>query len=120
MSESLKTKAGLKAGIDVTIGGLTYIAPQLNLGGLRQVVPLFGASNRFELITAVLVHSLNRNYEDVNAAWLNEAMEGSEIDAAEGVTMQVLDASGIRLRSEPGEAQPAAAPATLSEASTDS
>ena len=104
-------KAGLKPGVKVVIGGEEYTAPQLNFGALRAMAVLDQKSltSVHDLLAFVLLESLKRNYDGIDAAWLNATLEGSEMDAVAEAQVAILKASGLKLQGgESGEA-PAAA-----------
>ena len=84
ISLMLTAKGGLKPGVKVTIGGEEYTAPQMNFGSVRAMANLDRKSASFvnDLLGFVLMESLKRNYDGVNAVWLNETLEGSEMDGA--------------------------------------
>jgi hypothetical protein len=102
----------MKPGTQVTIGGEIYIAPQMNFGALREMRTLDTTSRSYldDLSAFVLLKSLSRNYEGVDAMWLNDTLEGSETEAAGKVVMEIMEVSGLKVpeRTASGEA-PAAA-----------
>ena len=94
-------KAGMKPGVDVTIGGALYIAPPLTFGSLRRMSDLKpSATYAHDLLAFVLLESLQRNYEGVNALWLNETLEASEVNAAAEAELEIMRRSGLI---KPGE-----------------
>ncbi len=103
----LTSKGGLKPGVKVTIGGEEYTAPQMNFGSIREMANLDRQSRSFvnDLLGFVLMESLKRNYDGVNAVWLNETLEGSEMDGAATAELEIMRASGlIKADVVPGEA----------------
>ncbi len=108
----VRPKGGLKPGTDVVIGGVTYVAPPLNFGAIRQMNAEVTPSPTYvhDLMAYVIIRSLERNYDGVNALWLNDTLEGSEIEAASLAMLEIMKTSGLKSGEEkkPGEA-PAAA-----------
>ena len=102
-------RGGIKQGVAVVIGGKEYTAPPLNFGGIRDMYDQ-KVAHPYDLLVFVLVRSLERNYEGVNAQWIRETLEGSEIDDAAKAEMEILRLSGLKPNAETatGEA-PAAA-----------
>ena len=94
----VKPKGGLKPGTDVVIGGQTYTAPPLNFGALRAMNVEVKPSPTYinDLLAYVLLRSLERNYDGVNALWLNEHLEGHEIEAASLAMVEIMKASGLK------------------------
>ena len=108
----VKAKGGLRKGVDIVIGGETYIAPPLNFGAIRQMNVEVTPSPTYvhDLMAYVIVRSLERNYDGINVLWLNEYLEGDEIEAASLAMVEIMKSSGLKTSEDakPGEA-PAAA-----------
>jgi hypothetical protein len=114
-----KARGSIKPGVTVMIGGEEYTCPELDFGAIRnmesqverhQVRDASGqVTSRFDihqLLSYVLLESLRRNYENVNALWLNETLLGSEIEAACEAELQIMLNSGMKMaeQAKPGEA----------------
>ena len=105
----LKANDPLLPGIDFVIGGTTYTAPPLTLGGIKAITPRLSGLDA-EVMSAVLCVSLKRNYPDVTQPWLDETMVGEEFRANKPLMMALLRSSGLidPKAAEPGEATAAA------------
>jgi hypothetical protein len=96
-----KSKGGLKPGLTVLIGGEEYTAPQLNFGALRRMRQLPSSPTYADdLVAFVLVESLSRNYEGINALWLNDTLEGTEVDGAAKAAAEIMRNSGLKGKDE--------------------
>ena len=116
---TLTAKAGLKPGVTVIIGGEQYTCPELDFGAIRGMSDLKryplkqpdGTTTyqpeAHELMAYVLMQSLRRNYDGVNAVWLNETLLGSEIEAAAEAELRIMRNSGMKVAGsdQSGEAE---------------
>ena len=109
---TVSAKAGLKPGVEVVIGGQKYTAPPLNLGAIREMHTIERPANDrvppYGLMAYVLMRSLQRNYDGVEALWLNETLEGHEIEGAMLAIVAIMEASGLV---KPAETNSGEAPA---------
>ena len=104
-------KAGLKPGTPVTIGGVEYTCPPLNFGSIRRIrdIPVT-QTYVHDLLAFIICESLRRNYDGVDAAWLNDTLEGNEIEGAGRAELEIMKASGLRTEDkEPDQGEPLAA-----------
>jgi hypothetical protein len=108
----LKANDPLIPGMDFIIGGEGYIAPPLNLGGIKAVLPRLSA-NSAEVVSIVLCVALKRNYPEVTQPWLDENMTGVEFLAASKQILDFLVMCGLREASPVQGEDPAAADAHL-------
>jgi hypothetical protein len=105
-----KARGSIKPGVTVTIGGEQFTCPELDFGAIRRmeseverhrVQDASGqVTSRFDihqLLSFVLLESLRRNYDGVNALWLNETLLGSEIEAACEAELQIMLNSGMKM-----------------------
>jgi hypothetical protein len=115
----------IKPGIEVIIGGVTYVAPKLNLRGVQTVqdalsVPpidpaipnyaLAEARRNMDIAIALLAASLSRNYASITADSLRDEIEGDELAAITEAVPKIFELSGLKPKENAsGEVIPASA-----------
>lgn len=104
-------------GVSVIIGGISYVAPKLNLKGVRAILPMIDTTNmrldgKLQLTTGalqnavdigivVLVASLVRNYPIFTKAFVEENVEADELLELLNVTVPaILKLSGFENKVE--------------------
>ena len=98
---SVTAKAGLRPGTDIVIGGESYTCPPLNFGALRRMSDIpRTASYANDLMAFIIIESLKRNYDGVDAIWLNDTLEGVELDGAGAAMLEIMKASGLKVPDE--------------------
>ena len=104
----LKSNEPLIDGVAFTIGGHSYIAPPLTLGGIKAVLPRL-VGNAAEVLSSVLCVSLKRNYPDATQPWLEETMTGGEFRAAAAPLADLMRISGLVTAEDLSQGEAAAA-----------
>ena len=103
----MKPNPNLIEGVDFTIGGRTYVAAPLTLGGIKALHSRLGGSAA-EVVSAVLTVALRRNYPEISQPWMDETMEGAEFSAARAKLPELMRLSGLVEEDPPsGEARAA-------------
>src|SRR3990172_11245388 len=97
----------LLPGVEVTIGGKVYVAPKLNLRGVRVILALAsGPAGGFAGATVdaatnlaygveVLAASLSRNYRGLTVEAIEDELEADELNGLLAAVPKILELSGL-------------------------